>query len=91
MNTFQDSGLNENIIKAIDELGFEKPTPIQEKTLPFLLSSDRDVVALAQTGTGKTAAFGLPMIHNIELKKKSVQGIVLCPTREICLSMAVPP
>ena len=87
MNTFQDSGLNENIIKAIDELGFEKPTPIQEKTLPFLLSSNKDVVALAQTGTGKTAAFGLPIIHNIELKNKSVQGIVLCPTRELCMQI----
>ena len=87
MKTFQESGLHENIIKAIDELGFEKPTPIQEKTLPFLLNSSGDVVALAQTGTGKTAAFGLPMIHNIEWKNKSVQGIVLCPTRELCMQI----
>ena len=87
MNTFQDSGLHENIIKAIDELGFEKPTPIQEKTLPFLLNSTKDVIALAQTGTGKTAAFGLPMIHNIEWSNKSVQGIVLCPTRELCMQI----
>lgn len=87
MNTFQESGLHENIIKAINELGFEKPTPIQEKTLPFLLSSNKDVIALAQTGTGKTAAFGLPMIHNIEWKNKSVQGLVLCPTRELCMQI----
>jgi len=87
MNTFQESGLHESILKAIDELGFEKPTPIQEKTLPFLLNSDKDVVALAQTGTGKTAAFGLPMIHNIEWKSKSVQGLILCPTRELCMQI----
>jgi ATP-dependent RNA helicase DeaD len=87
MNTFQESGLHEHIIKAIDELGFEKPTPIQEKTLPFLLDSDKDVIALAQTGTGKTAAFGLPMIHKIEWKDKSVQGLVLCPTRELCMQI----
>ena len=87
MNTFHESGLHENIIKAIDELGFKKPTPIQEKTLPFLLNSEKDVVALAQTGTGKTAAFGLPILHNIEWKNKSVQGIVLCPTRELCMQI----
>ncbi len=87
MKTFQEFGLHEHIIKAIDELGFEKPTPIQEKTLPFLLNSSQDVVALAQTGTGKTAAFGLPMIHKIEWKNKSVQGIVLCPTRELCMQI----
>ena len=87
MNTFHESGLHENIIKAITELGFEKPTPIQEKTIPFLLESDRDIIALAQTGTGKTAAFGLPMIHNIEWKNKVVQGIVLCPTRELCMQI----
>jgi len=87
MNPFQESGLYESIIKAVEEVGFEKPTPIQEKTLPFLLSSTKDVVALAQTGTGKTAAFGLPMIHNIEWKNKSVQGLVLCPTRELCMQI----
>lgn len=87
MNTFQESGLHESILKAIEELGFERPTPIQEKTLPFLLNSDKDVVALAQTGTGKTAAFGLPMIHNIEWKSKSVQGLILCPTRELCMQI----
>lgn len=87
MNTFQESGLNEDIIKAIDELGFEKPTPIQEKTLPFLLNSTKDIIALAQTGTGKTAAFGLPMIHKIETSDKSVQGLVLCPTRELCVQI----
>ena len=87
MNTFHESGLNENIIQAITELGFEKPTPIQEKTLPFLLESNKDLIALAQTGTGKTAAFGLPMLQNINWEKKSVQGIVLCPTRELCMQI----
>ncbi|NJN25480.1 MAG: DEAD/DEAH box helicase [Cyclobacteriaceae bacterium] len=87
MNTFHESGLDERIIRAITELGYEKPTPIQEKTIPFLLDSDRDIIALAQTGTGKTAAFGLPMIHNTNEKDKSVQGIVLCPTRELCMQI----
>jgi ATP-dependent RNA helicase DeaD len=87
MNTFQESGLRPDIVKAVAELGFEKPTPIQEKTIPFILSSDRDLVALAQTGTGKTAAFGLPMIHNIDELSKTVQGLVLCPTRELCMQI----
>jgi ATP-dependent RNA helicase DeaD len=87
MNTFQSSGLHSDIIKAIDELGFETPTPIQEKTIPFILNSDQDVVALAQTGTGKTAAFGLPLIHNTDAQSKLVQGIILCPTRELCMQI----
>jgi ATP-dependent RNA helicase DeaD len=87
MNTFQESGLRPDIIRAITELGFEKPTPIQEKTIPFILNSDRDLVALAQTGTGKTAAFGLPMIHNIDETSKTVQGLILCPTRELCMQI----
>jgi len=87
MNTFQESGLRLDIIKAIDELGFEKPTPIQEETIPFILTSDQDLVALAQTGTGKTAAFGLPMIHNIDESSKAVQGLILCPTRELCMQI----
>ena len=87
MITFRETGLHDNIIKAIDELGFQNPTPIQEKAIPFLIENNRDLVALAQTGTGKTAAFGLPMIHHIDHKNKSVQGLVLCPTRELCMQI----
>ncbi len=87
MITFRETGLHDNIIKAIDDLGFQNPTPIQEKAIPFLLENKRDLVALAQTGTGKTAAFGLPMIHHIDHKNKSVQGLVLCPTRELCMQI----
>ena len=87
MITFQEIGLSQDIIKAIEELGFENPTPIQEKTIPHLLSSSKDLIALAQTGTGKTAAFGLPMIQNIDRQVKSVQGLVLCPTRELCVQI----
>jgi len=87
MNTFQESGLRSEIIKSIEELGFEKPTPIQAETIPFILDSDKDLVALAQTGTGKTAAFGLPMVHSIREDKKSVQGLILCPTRELCMQI----
>ena len=63
MNTFENTGLGENILKAIAGLGFEKTTPIQESTIPILMTSDQDIIATAQTGTGKTAAFGLPMLH----------------------------
>ena len=87
MNTFQESGLREDILKAIEELGFITPTPIQEKTLPFILNSQKDVIALAQTGTGKTAAFGLPVIHHIDEHDKKVQALVLCPTRELCMQI----
>ncbi len=87
MNTFQESGLREEIIKAVGELGFEKPTPIQEQTIPFILNSDRDIVALAQTGTGKTAAFGLPVIHHVNEHEHQVQALVLCPTRELCVQI----
>lgn len=87
MVTFADLGLRLEIIRAIEDLGFEKPTPIQEKTIPFILSSDRDVLAFAQTGTGKTAAFGLPMLHRIDTNTKIIQALVLCPTRELCLQI----
>ena len=76
METFQESGLDERIIRAIDDLGFEKPSPIQAQTIPFLLDSSQDLVALAQTGTGKTAAFGLPVLHKTDIDNKKVQGLV---------------
>jgi len=75
------------MLKAIEELGFEKPTPIQEKTIPLILRETTDIVALAQTGTGKTAAFGLPVIQKIEIGVNKTQMLVLCPTRELCLQI----
>ena len=87
MNTFNETGLQEEILKAIHELGFEKPTPIQAKTIPHLLNSHQDLMALAQTGTGKTAAFALPTIQKINVKSKKPQAIILAPTRELCLQI----
>jgi ATP-dependent RNA helicase DeaD len=88
MNNFEELNLNENLISAITELGFEKPTPIQELVIPVLLDSDRDLVGLAQTGTGKTAAFGLPMLQKVDTKTKHTQGLILSPTRELCIQIA---
>lgn len=88
MTTFKETGLGPDILKAITELGFESPTPIQEQTIPFILNSTNDLVALAQTGTGKTAAFSLPVLEQIDLDHKKVQMIVLSPTRELCIQIA---
>ncbi len=88
MINFNDSGLRPEILDAISEMGFENPTPIQEKTLPVLLESTGDLVALAQTGTGKTAAFGLPVIQLTDLANKQIQSLILCPTRELCMQIA---
>jgi ATP-dependent RNA helicase DeaD len=84
---FNETGLSPNLLKAIEEMGFETPTPIQEKTIPLILNDNKDIVALAQTGTGKTAAFGLPVIQQITLSSNSTQALVLCPTRELCLQI----
>ncbi|WP_416233886.1 DEAD/DEAH box helicase [Faecalibacter sp. LW9] len=88
MITFKELGLQENILTAIEAMGFVSPSPIQEKAIPQILTSDQDVIALAQTGTGKTAAFGLPILNNLDSTSQSVQAIVLCPTRELCLQIA---
>ena len=88
MNSFTHFGLYPEILQAIAELGFENPTPIQSKTIPHLLSTDQDLIASAQTGTGKTAAFGLPSIHLTNIDDKSTQTLVLCPTRELCVQIA---
>ncbi|MBC8346189.1 MAG: DEAD/DEAH box helicase [Candidatus Marinimicrobia bacterium] len=88
MNSFTPFGLYPEIIKAISELGFENPTPIQSKTVPHLLSTNQDLIASAQTGTGKTAAFGLPSIQLTHIEDKSTQTLVLCPTRELCVQIA---
>lgn len=84
---FSDIGLDKNIQKGIADLGFENPTPIQYEVIPFLLSEERDLIGLAQTGTGKTAAFGLPIIQQIDTKSKQTAAIILCPTRELCLQI----
>lgn len=86
--TFEELGLKSEVLKSLKELGFEAPTPIQEKAIPHLLGKDSDFVGLAQTGTGKTAAFGLPLVNNIENHAKTPQGLVICPTRELCLQIA---
>ncbi|MDL2262482.1 DEAD/DEAH box helicase [Bacteroidales bacterium OttesenSCG-928-I21] len=88
MLSFKNFVLNNNLLKAIDELGFTTPTPIQEKVIPYLLSSKHDLIGLAQTGTGKTAAFGLPILQQITPKKESTQAIILSPTRELCVQIA---
>lgn len=87
MNAFESLGLNESIVKSITELGFTSPTPIQEKAIPVLLSGTKDFVGLAQTGTGKTAAFGLPLLQLIQISDKFPQALIICPTRELCLQI----
>jgi len=88
MNKFAELGLQENIVKAIGELGFEKPTPIQEQCIPVLLDSHQDVLATAQTGTGKTAAFGLPTLQKVDTSNPRPQVLILSPTRELALQIA---
>lgn len=88
MNPFNELGIRHDIVNAITELGFEKPTPIQESAIPVLLSGSNDFVGLAQTGTGKTAAFGLPLLELIDYKKNFPQALILCPTRELCLQIS---
>lgn len=85
--TFNELGIDSRILKAIEELGFERAMPVQEAVLPVLLEKDTDIVALAQTGTGKTAAFGLPLIQKVNLEKYIPETLVLCPTRELCLQI----
>ncbi|MEN9699666.1 MAG: hypothetical protein RLZZ301_864 [Bacteroidota bacterium] len=86
--TFEELGLRREVLKSLTELGFEAPTPIQEQAIPYLLGEDCDFVGLAQTGTGKTAAFGLPLINNIDTAARLPQGLIICPTRELCLQIA---
>ena len=88
MKTFEELGVSPEIRKAIDEMGYENPMPVQEEVIPYLLGEGNDVVALAQTGTGKTAAFGLPLIQKINVKNRVPQALILCPTRELCLQIA---
>lgn len=87
MNTFLNLGIEKHLLNAINDLGFETPSEIQQKTIPKLLSTECDLVALAQTGTGKTAAFGFPMLQKIDIKSRTTQGLILSPTRELCLQI----
>lgn len=88
MKTFEELGVSEEIRRAIDELGFEHPMPVQEEVIPYLLGNKNDVIALAQTGTGKTAAYGLPLLQKTDASRKETQAIILSPTRELCLQIA---
>ncbi|MDC6478733.1 DEAD/DEAH box helicase [Flavobacteriaceae bacterium] len=87
MTTFKSLGLNTELLKAVEKLGFETPTEVQDKVIPILLEQNTDLVALAQTGTGKTAAFGFPMLQRIDAKQRTTQGLILAPTRELCLQI----
>ena len=88
LKTFEELGVASPILRAIQEMGYESPMPVQEEVIPFLLGEDNDVIALAQTGTGKTAAFGLPILQKIDVSAYRPQALVLCPTRELCLQIA---
>ena len=87
MNLFEKLGLNAEIVNAVNDMGFTEPSEVQEKAIPILLEKDTDIVALAQTGTGKTAAFGFPLIQKIDAGYKKTQGLILSPTRELCLQI----
>jgi ATP-dependent RNA helicase DeaD len=86
-STFEDLGVSGEILKAIKEMGYESPMPVQEKVIPYLLGHNNDVVALAQTGTGKTAAYGLPVLQKIDTSRTDVQAVIMAPTRELCLQI----
>ena len=88
MKTFEELGVSEEIRRAIEELGFEQPMPVQEEVIPYLLGNRNDVIALAQTGTGKTAAFGIPILQRTDSRVRQTQALVLSPTRELCLQIA---
>ena len=87
MEKFRELGLKEELLKAIEELGFAVPTPVQEKVIPVILGEENDLVALAQTGTGKTAAFGLPLLQKLDLSQNVTQVLILSPTRELCVQI----
>lgn len=87
MSDFSSMGLNEPIISAITKLGFKNPTEVQLKSIPLLIDKPKDIISLAQTGTGKTAAFGLPILHHLEIKSKNTQALIIAPTRELCLQI----
>src|SRR3954469_19029100 len=87
MMTFEGLGIDAKLVQATSELGFVTPTPIQEKAIPVLLSGTKDFVGLAQTGTGKTAAFGIPLLQLVDIKERYPRALVVCPTRELCMQI----
>src|SRR5512136_2225037 len=87
MIKFEEMGLTPGILKAIQELGFEQPMPVQKKVIPMMLGYENDIIALAQTGTGKTAAFGLPLVLATDTAINDTQALILCPTRELCIQI----
>lgn len=88
MANFKELGVNDTLLKAIDELGFVTPMPVQEAVIPVLLGENCDIIALAQTGTGKTAAFGLPLLQRLDMEKREIQAVIMSPTRELCLQIS---
>ena len=88
MKTFEELGVSPEIRRAIEEMGYVQPMPVQEEVIPYLLGENNDVVALAQTGTGKTAAYGLPLLQKTDVGRRVPQSLILCPTRELCLQIA---
>ena len=86
-DSFSHFTLNDGLMKSIKELGIKKPTPIQNKVIPHLLDSNQDLIATAQTGTGKTAAFGLPLLQLTDINNNNIQTLILCPTRELCIQI----
>ena len=91
MLTFKELVSDEKVLKALEELGFEHPTPVQEQAIPQLLTGERDFIGLAQTGTGKTAAFGIPLLTVLDFDSLDAQALILAPTRELCVSIRAPP
>lgn len=87
LTSFKDTGIRPELLKAVEALGFVKPMPVQARVIPVILNTTHDIIALAQTGTGKTAAFGLPLLSLIDEKKRDPQALILCPTRELCLQI----
>jgi ATP-dependent RNA helicase DeaD len=87
MSKFEEMGFTPGILKAIEALGFEQPMPVQEKVIPLMLGNESDIIALAQTGTGKTAAFGLPLVQTTDTELNKTQALILCPTRELCMQI----
>jgi len=88
MNAFADLGINENILQGLAAMGFKDPTPVQAQVIPMMLEKQIDLISLAQTGTGKTAAFGVPLIQKTNPQNRKTQGLVLCPTRELCVQVS---
>ena len=86
-STFEELGVSGEILRAIREMGYETPMPVQEKVIPYRLGHNNDVVALAQTGTGKTAAYGLPVLQKIDTTRNEVQAVIMAPTRPLCLRL----